>query len=111
MLAAFWRLVPHSAWSLVELFLVCGAGYEFAEGSHCIEDVAAPHGSLHAEESGNELGSLVLEIDTLADFELPQRDAVVEVFDKIGEQRVMKRFAFQPDLAGRSGHGMPSLSS
>jgi hypothetical protein len=85
--------------------MVFGVGGEIAQGGHGLVDVSIDHGPLHAEVFGDELRRLVLEFDPLEDFELPEWDAVAEIFDEGGEQGTVEGFRFRPGLGREIGSG------
>ena len=69
---------------LVKFFLVFDVGGEFAEGGHGFVDVSIYHRPGHSQVFGDEMRRLVLELYTLENLELAQRDMVTEVLDQGG---------------------------
>lgn len=68
----------------VKFFLVFDVGGEFTEGGHGLVDIAVHHGPGHTQVFGNVLRCLVLELHTLEDLELAERDMVSEILDQGG---------------------------
>lgn len=91
--------------SVVKFFSVFDVSGEFAEGGHGLVDIAVHHRPGHAQVFGDELRRLVLELHTLEDLELAQRDVVTEILDQGGQQRAVEGVGFTQGFLRGIGRG------
>ncbi len=95
--------------SVVKFFSVFDVGREFAEGGHGFVDIAVHHRPGHAQVFGDELRRLVLELHSLEDLELAERDMVTEVLDQGGQQRAVEGLGLSLGFLGCIGRGQPGF--